>query len=186
MVPSSSAHVQTRLEIMTSLIIEKWFKQAREYAGRGNLVVLREDGKCLLLPSIQPTSVKAEMKVAIERIVPSTTRRRVAVIGETSWATNGKPSLQAANEAIPFCGLLMGFAHIGHAVWVFRGSADLLCAGCRGADVLIVDSACLRLLPRDWQAEAASTMRNPQILVHDRATYKLLIAVPTQNAARPQ
>jgi hypothetical protein len=126
------------------------------------------------------------MKVTVEQMLPSTTKRRVAVIGETSWASGDKPSFQTANQAIPFFGFLAGFAHIGHSVWVFRGSADLLCAGCRDADVLIVDSACLALLPKDWQVEAASTMRNPQILVHDRATYKLLMAVPTQNAARPQ
>ena len=171
---------------MTSPIIEEWFKKAQEYAAQGNLVVLREDGKCLLLPAMRPTSVKLEMTAAIEQIIPSTTKRKVAVIGEISWASSDQPSLQAANQAIPFWGLLMGFASIGHAVWVFRGSADLLCAGCRGADVLIVDSASLGSLPRGWQVEAARVMRNPQILVHDRASYKLLMAVPSQNAARPQ
>jgi len=187
MLPSSSAHVYRRdLGIMTSLIIESWFKRAREHAGRGNLVVLREDGKLLLMPSIQPASVTPHMKVTVEQMLPSTTKRRVAVIGETSWASGDKPSFQTANQAIPFFGFLAGFAHIGHAVWVFRGSPDLLCAGCRDADVLIVDSASLGLLPRDWQVEAASTMRNPQILVHDRASYKLLSAMPRQNAARPQ
>jgi hypothetical protein len=175
------------LGIMTSPIIEEWFKKAQEYATQGNLVVLREDGECLLLPAIPSTSVKPEMTAAIEQIIPSTTtKRKVAVIGETSWASGVQPSLQAANQAMPFWGLLMGFASIGHDVWVFRGSADLLCAGCRGADVLIVDSASLGSLPGDWQVEAARVMRNPQILVHDRASYKLLMAVPSQNAARPQ
>jgi hypothetical protein len=170
---------------MTSLIIEEWFKQARGYAAEGNLVVLREDGKHLLLPAIRPTSVKPEMTAAIEQIIPSTTQRRVAVIGETSWSSSDHPTLQAANQAIPFWGMLMGFACIGHAVWVFRGSPDLLCAGCRDADVLIVDSAALAALPSDWQGEAARVMRNSQILVHDRASYKLLMAVPSQNAAQP-
>jgi hypothetical protein len=170
---------------MTSVMIEDWFKQAREHAAQGNLVVLRQDGKCLLLPAIRPTSVKPEMKAAVEQIIPSTTKRNVAVIGETSWASSVQSSLQAANQAIPFWGLLMGFASIGHAVWIFHGSADLLRAGCNSADVLIVDSASLAALPGDWQVEAAKAMRNSQILVHDRATYKLLYAVPGQNVAQP-
>ena len=169
---------------MTSVILEDWFIQAREHAAQGNLVVVREDGRSLLLPAMRTTSVKPEMVAAIEQIIPSTTKRRVAVIAETSWASNSQPNLQAANQAIPFWGLLMGFASIGHAVWVFHGSADLLSAGCNGADVLIVDSAFLVALPSDWQLEAARVMRNPQILVHDRSTYKLLYAVPSQNAAQ--
>ncbi len=169
---------------MTNPTIEEWFKKAREYAAQGNLVVVREDGKHLLLPAIHPSSVKPEMTAAVEQMIPSTTKRRVAVISETSWASCGKPSLQAGSQAIPFLGFLTGFAHIGHSVWIFHGSHDLLCAGCRGADVLIVDSASLAALPRDWQVEAASTMRNPQILVHDRASYKLLSAVSNQNAAQ--
>ena len=166
-------------------MIEDWFKQAREHAAQGNLVVLREDGKCLLLPATRPTSVRPEMKAAIEQILPWTAKRSVAVITETSWASTAQPSLQAANQAIPFWGLLMGFASIGHAVWVFHGSTDLLCAGCSSADALIVDSASLAALPGDWQVEATKVMRTPQILVHDRATYKLLYAVPSQNVARP-
>ena len=37
--------------------------------------------------------------------------------------------------------MLMGFACIGHSVWIFDGSADVFESGCREADVLIVDSA---------------------------------------------
>jgi hypothetical protein len=68
----------------------------------------------------------------------------------------------------------MGFATIGHAVWVFdAASAEAVVAGCREADVLIVDRARLPALPPGWPAEAAKGMRNRQILVHDRATYRL-------------
>jgi hypothetical protein len=165
---------------MTSESIEHQFKQARAQAAQGNLVVVREDGKQLLLPLIRPTAVRPEMVAAIEQIIPSTTKRNVAVIGDVSWASSDEPSLQAASRAIPFWGMLMGFASIGHAVWVFHGSVDLLCVGCKDADALIVDSAALGPLPSDWQAKAAKVMRNPQILVHDRASYKLLYAVPGQ------
>ena len=98
---------------MTTNVIEDQFKQARAHDAHGNLVVVRGDGKHLLLPAMRTTSMKPEMLAAIERIIPSTSKRWVAVIGETSWASSGQPSLQAANQAIPFWGLLMGFASVG-------------------------------------------------------------------------
>lgn len=81
--------------------------------------------------------------------------------------------IQAANQAIPFFGMLMGINCIGHSVWVFDGSANTFSAGCRDADVLIVDSASVSALSGDWQVQARATMRNPQILIHDRAIYRL-------------
>jgi hypothetical protein len=67
----------------------------------------------------------------------------------------------------------MGFTSIGHSVWIFDGTASVFESGCREADVLIVDSARLTVLPADWQGSAAKVMRNPQILVHDRSNYQL-------------
>lgn len=69
--------------------------------------------------------------------------------------------------------MLMGFSCIGHAVWVFSGAANLVGAGCGNADLLIVDSASLPGLPGTWLVEAQRAMRNPAILIHDRATFKL-------------
>src|SRR5438105_1196955 len=102
---------------MTNVNIEGLFEQARLQAQQGNLVVLRQDGNNLLLPAMQPASVTPEMKAAIEGIIPSNIKRMVAVIGDTSWASSRQPSLQAANWAIPFWGLLMGLSSIGHAIW---------------------------------------------------------------------
>jgi hypothetical protein len=158
---------------MTNASIEDSFERARVLAAQGQLVVVRGDGQCLILPALATASVNPEKVAAIEQIIPSTSKRRVAVIGDTTWATNATPSLQVANQAIPFFGLLMGFTSIGHSVWVFEGSANVLAAGCRGADVLIVDSASVAKLPNDWQIRAEGVMRNPQILIHDRASYKL-------------
>jgi hypothetical protein len=143
------------------------------HASRGNLVVVREDGRYLILPALEKSSVRPEMIATVEQMMPSKKIRNVAVIGDTKWAAGAQPSLQTANAAIPFFGLLMGFATIGHRVWIFQAAANLLGAGCREADVLIVDSASVPALPGDWQVEAKKVMRVPQILVHDRATYKL-------------
>jgi hypothetical protein len=139
-------------------------------AAHGQLVILRPDGRWLLLPALQKDAVGPDRVAAVERMMPSETKRNVAVIGEVIWAAGDIPTLQAANQAIPFFGLLMGLATIGHSVWIFNGGADVLEAGCREADVLIVDSACLTTLSPDWQGTAARVMRNPEILVHDRVS----------------
>ena len=148
------------------------FEQARTHAARGNLVIVRGDGQCLVLPALAKDSVNPNMIDSVEQIIPSTSKRNVAVIADTTWAS-ATPSIQAANGAIPFFGMLMGFSCIGHSVWVFSGAGSLLGAGCRGADLLIVDSASVANLPRNWQVEAQGSMRSPQIVVHDRATYQL-------------
>jgi hypothetical protein len=149
------------------------FESVRTKAARGQLVIVRPDGQFLLLPALTKENVRAEVVAGVERMLPSTTKRNVAVIGDTTWATGAAPSLQTANQAIPFFGMLMGFASIGHSVWIFDGSTDVFESGCREADVLIVDSAHLAGLSPDWQRSAVKVMRNPQILVHDRATYQL-------------
>ena len=160
---------------MRNANVERCFERARAQAASGKLVVVRSGGlPLLLLPALSAASVNPDMVTEIEKLMPSTVKRSVAVIADTTWATVVKPTLQAAGRSIPFWGLLMGFACIGHSVWVFDGSASLVSAGCRGADVLIVDSASLTALPSDWRIEAAKVMRCLQILVHDRASYRLV------------
>jgi hypothetical protein len=151
---------------------EDKFKAVRA-AAQGQLVIVRPDGRWLLLPALKKEAVGPDRVAHAERMMPSQTRRNVAVIGDVLWAAGDIRTLQAANHAIPFFGLLMGLACIGHSVWIFDGGADVLEAGCREADVLIVDSACLTTLSPDWQGRAARVMRNPEILIHDRACYKL-------------
>jgi hypothetical protein len=48
-----------------------------------------------------------------------------------------------------------------------------MAAGCRGTDLLIVDDAQLPALSADWKKVAASVMRNPNIVAHERASLKL-------------
>lgn len=71
--------------------------------------------------------------------------------------TGFKPiSLQSAAQTVPFLGILMGFASIGHSVWIFEGHASALEAGCRDADVLIVDGGMVPHLMEEWEQVAAS------------------------------
>jgi hypothetical protein len=108
---------------------------------------------------------------AVERLLPSSPPGNVAAIADTSWAATEKINLAEAGKAIPFFGLLYGFAGIGHAVWVFGGAKGALAAGCREADLLMVDGDLAAKLPADWRKTAEAAMRNPRIIVHDRQKY---------------
>lgn len=69
-------------------------------------------------------------------------------------------------RAIPFFDFLLGFAAIGHAVWVFEGHTSALGAGCRDADLLLVDSGMLPALEAnnpDWRAQALQAMRGDTV-----------------------
>jgi hypothetical protein len=160
---------------MTADSIESRFEWVRLKAVRRLLVVVPRVGDCLLLPALEASSVKPEMLAVVEAMIPPADPRKVAVIGNTTLPANVPPSIQAFNQAIPFFGMLMGFTYIGHAVWVFDGSVTQFSPGCRDADVLMVDSALIPMLSENWLSEARKVMRGRQVLVHDRATYKLLM-----------
>lgn len=150
------------------------FNAIRERAAQRRLIILRPDRGVAMLPAMDRDKAPAAAVAAMERLLPPETPRNVAVIADTSWTVSGAPNLQDAAKAIPFFGLLMGLASIGHSVWIFDGSnAGMVAAGCREADLAIIDSARMESLPAQWQQLMKPVMRNAQILVHDRATHQL-------------
>jgi hypothetical protein len=150
--------------------VERLSASIREKAAQRQLVILRPDGQQMLLAAMAREASPPNAVAFVERLLPSSTKRNIAVIADTAW-TMTSPSVQAGGQAIPFFGILMGFASIGHAVWIFdAGAIEVISALSREADVLIVDSARIEALPGGWQSGVISTMRNPQILVYDRAT----------------
>ena len=157
----------------TSAAIEQIFEGIRQRAAQRQLVIQRSDGRQMRLPAMAKEAAPPQAVAAVERLLPSTAQRNVAVIANTSWSITEKPNVQDAANAIPFLGLLMGFAAIGHAVWVFDGSAPVLAAGCRDADLVIVDADRLEAMPENWQNRVELVMRTQRILVYDRATRQL-------------
>jgi hypothetical protein len=160
--------------------IEALFDLARK-AARGEVaipgadpnervVVVVTPGRMIMHKSCPPVGTIPQSQTApIEEMMPSSVKRNIAVI-----AYNEQKAITAdTSKAIPFLGMLIGFAYIGHAVWVFEGHPSALAAGCRDADILLVDSGMVPHLPKDWTATASSTMRSKEIYVHDRATFQL-------------
>ena len=117
---------------------------------------------------------------AIRKMISPDRQRYVVAIAYTEL-TAMKTNIA---KAIPFLGILLGFAYIGHAVWLFEGHASALEHGCRDADVLLVDGGMVPYLSSDWQAAAARVMRKPEIYVHDRQTYRLTRPLPAAASRR--
>jgi hypothetical protein len=136
----------------------------------GRYVIIVTPGRMLKCqPCPAPGSMADASVQGVERMIPSTVKRNIAAIAYTELEALQKD----AGRAIPFLGFLLGFAYIGHAVWVFEGHSSALAAGCRDADLLLVDSAMLPFLQPDWAAVASKAMRRPEIYIHDRASYSL-------------
>ena len=161
---------------------EEIFALARKKAsgedGPRGVVIVRPDRGLLVLPSPPESPELAASAVGLKQMIPADVRRGIAVIGNTGYTMANPaapPSLPDAGRAIPFFGMLIGLSYIGHAVWLFEGHSSALAAGCRDADVLLIDSAMVPFLAAGWDKTAAEVMRNPNILVHDRETFRLLI-----------
>ena len=165
--------------------VEQVFAKARRTAtgarGLVCLVVVRPDHQLLILPALPNTPGLAARAGDLESLIPSAVKRSIAVIAQTRFtmgepgAKTAVPSYETASKAIPFFGLLLALSHAGHAVWVFDGNTSELAAGCRDADVLIIDSDVLPLLRPGWAEEVSAVMRNPNILTHDRKSYQLRV-----------
>jgi hypothetical protein len=152
----------------------------REKTAGGKYVgVIRPDRSYLLIASPPKDSVPRQMVQMMEKLVPPRPPRNIAVIADTYFAFNvgGKtpnlPSLAETGQAIPFFGMLLGLASIGHSACVFPGTVESLAPGCMEADLLVVDDAQISALAADWKAVTAAVMRSPMILVHDRTSFRL-------------
>ena len=157
---------------------EEVFAKARSQAATARqIVIVRPDLQYLLLPVPPPGSMKPEATKSVEAMIPSATPRRVAVIADTSFAAAPKPpTLQEVSFAIPFFGLLIGFGYVGHAVCVLGPDPAIIQAGCRDADILVLDSIAIPKLPKGWEEPLPQIMRNENLIAFDRASQKFFVA----------
>ncbi len=148
--------------------------------GQRHLVIVTPGRMCMMNPCPRPGTMQASVVAAIEQLAPSSKPLTIAVIALTELR-----SLRASlAKAIPFVGYLLGLAYVGHTVVVFEGHASALRAGCRDADLLIVDEAMIPFLSPDWLSVAWSVMRAPQALVFSRTgTLKRLTRKGTSPAS---
>ena len=151
-------------------------KARKESASERAIAIVRSDLHVLFYPAPPMGSVPEAAVKSVSAMVPPGVRRNIAVIADTSFAREGqKMDLAEIGRVLPFFGILIGFSYIGHAVWIFDADGPMVAAGCREADVLVVDSGVAGRLGKDWGLAAAGAMRNGNILVMDRATQKFLL-----------
>jgi hypothetical protein len=157
--------------------IEEVFAKARKAAAgdqpveqKGRNVIVVTPGRMLMLrPCPAPGSMASNQVATVEGMISPKVKRNIAAIAYTELS-----GLRSdISKTIPFFGILLGFAYIGHAVWVFEGHRTALVAGCRDADVLIVDGAMVPHLQINWVSVTSSVMKSREIYIHDRATYSL-------------
>jgi hypothetical protein len=182
--PPDDAVFEPRMpEVDQPSTLAEVFDHARSAAAAGTpngdgsaqrCVVVVTPGRLLMLqPCPAPGSMPEERVEAIRKMISPERKRNIVAISYTELS-----ALKAnISKAIPFFGMLIGFAYIGHAVWVFEGHSSALVHGCQNADVLLVDGGMVPFLQPDWQTVAASVMQRQEIYVHDRKTFRLSRAV---------
>jgi hypothetical protein len=158
---------------------DEYFTTVRRTAsGKGEgegLVIVKPDRTLMVLPRMAESPELKGMAETVARMVPAEKQRNIAAIAHTAFENGpqGAAGIAEVGNAIPFFGILVGLSYIGHAVWVFDGGGSTLLAGCREADMVIVDSAVRGSLPAGWDVKVAGVMRNANILVHNRANSSL-------------
>jgi hypothetical protein len=156
---------------------ENVFAKVRAATAGGKYVgIVRPDRTYLLLAPPPKGSVPEQLAKSLEQLVPRVPSRNIGIVADTYFAmkTGGAiPTLPEANEAIPFFGMILGFGYLGHSIDVFQGTPEILAAGCKDTDLLLIDSAALPSLPADWKQTAIAALRNANIVIHDRATFQL-------------
>ena len=106
--------------------------------------------------------IPVEQLALLGELVPPSPKVNIAMIGYT-YLEALKTDMR---KAIPFIDFLLGFAAMGHRVWVFEGHSTALTAGCKDADLLLVDEAIAEILDKenaDWRAQALAVMRGETI-----------------------
>jgi hypothetical protein len=156
--------------------IEKIFDRARSSADESVIdeeglyrrqVIIVTPGRLLISKACPlPVELDQEEINRLTGLLPVNPPKNIAVIACTYLEALKKDIF----KAIPFFGYLLGFAAVGHKVWVFEGHPSALAAGCRDADLLIIDSGLLSFTAKlaDWQSIALESMRGNQIKIIPR------------------
>jgi hypothetical protein len=130
-------------------------------------IIVVTPGRLLIAKDCPLASEMSAGQIAIlEKFIPRKPVKQICVIAFTEL-----DALKSdMRKAIPFIDYLLGFSALGHTVWVFEGHSSSLAAGCRDADLLLIDSAMLPFLEEDplWREKAQASMRGNEIKLISR------------------
>ena len=144
--------------------------------GRSPVVITPSHGLLFPLGSVPPNSKRAEDVALMEKLVP-----RNPPVNITAIALNTVETLLDGGwkRSIPFAGLLLGFAYIGHNVIITEGHPSILAAACKDADLLLVDAGMVPFLEADWSDVAWKHLRTKNIIILNRDGTTQLVRNPT-------
>jgi len=113
-----------------------------------------------------PSELPSDELLRLTSLIPPHPPKNISVIAFTYLEALQKDIF----KAIPFFGYLVGWSTIGHRVWVFEGHSSAFQAGCREADMLIIDGGILPFLgdEMEWRTIAAGVMRGKEIKIIPR------------------
>jgi hypothetical protein len=130
-------------------------------------VIIVTPGRLLISKACPlPSEIPSDELLRLTSLIPPQPPKNISVITYTYLDALKKDILQA----IPFFGFLLGFSAIGHRVWVFEGHSSAFQAGCREADLLIIDGGMLPFLgdEMEWRNLAIGSMRGKEIKIIPR------------------
>jgi len=148
------------------------FARARAAAGKirdgRRQVVIVTPGRLLITkPCPALEDFTSEQLALLVKLVPPESKASIAVIAYTFL----EALKEDIHKAIPFFDFLLGFAALGHTVWVFEGHTSALTAGCVNADLLLVDSGMAQAMDAGnpgWREQAKSAMRGGALRIVTR------------------
>jgi hypothetical protein len=134
-------------------------------------VAIVTPGRALMpVPAPKLSSVPQSSAEAMRKMLSPDPPQNISVVSYTYV----KALVEDKSKAVPFLGILVGLAAIGHTVVVFEGHSSAFESGVRESNVLVVDSGMLPFIQEDWKEVAFRVMRpGAQLFVHDRKTFSL-------------
>jgi hypothetical protein len=146
-----------------------------EYELNQRCVAIITPGRLIMPISGPPAAaVSTDMLSGIPQVIPSQPRLAITVIAFNDVVEQDALTAGQVNALIPFLGYLVAMAFHGHTVVVFEGHRSAFEAGIRNSDMLIIDSAMLPFLQKDWMTVACRAMRQgARMFIHDRKDYSL-------------
>ena len=157
------------------------FEKARACTAQGQIALIQPERTLLGLSCIPRKAMTSSHLAQAHLLIPEGIARNVAVIAPTRLAPDASDAglspavarLRAAGRAIPFFGLLLNLASAGNPVCVFEGNDESVAFGCRGADLLFIDSVFANQLTTRTVERAAGVMRSENIGVYDRGSNRI-------------
>ncbi len=150
--------------------------------GERELALVMAPGREIMIqPVARPTD--PELVQGARRMFQARGDLQVTAISLTDYEAFAAD--ETMTKCVPFLGVLMGLAFVGHRVVVFEGHPAALEAGVAGTEVLIVDSGMEPFLQSDWHAVATSVVApGVRVYLHDREDYGIRPVVANARAER--